>query len=58
MGNFIEELYYGNFDPQARSTRQNKAVHMQMEVLMLNEEFLTKALSGENKKKSLDFVNA
>ena len=29
-----------------------------MEVLMLNEEFLTEALSGENKKKFLDFVNA
>ena len=58
MGKFIEEFFYGNIDPQARSTKQNKAVHKQMEVLMLNEEFLTEALSGENKKKFLDFVNA
>ena len=58
MGKFIEEFYYGNLDPQARSTKQNKAVQKQMEVLMLNEEFLTEALSGENKKKFLDFVNA
>ena len=58
MGKFIEEFYYGNIDPQARSTKQNKAVQKQMEVLMLNEEFLTEALSGENKKKFLDFVNA
>ncbi len=58
MGKFIEEFYYGNIDPQARSTKQNKVVHKQMEVLMLNEEFLTEALSGENKKKFLDFVNA
>ena len=29
-----------------------------VEVLMLNEEFLTEAFSGENKKKFLDFVNA
>ena len=58
MGKFIEEFYYGNIDPQARSTKQNKAVHKHMEVLMLNEEFLTEALSGENKKKFLDFVNA
>ena len=58
MGKFIEEFFYGNIDPQARSTKQNKAVHKQMEVLMLNEEFLTEALSGENKKKCLDFVNA
>ena len=58
MGKFIEEFFYGNIDPPARSTKQNKAVHKQMEVLMLNEEFLTEALSGENKKKFLDFVNA
>ena len=58
MGNFIEEFYYGNIDPQARSTKQNKVVQKQMEVLMPNEEFLTEALSGENKKKFLDFVNA
>lgn len=36
MGKFIEEFYYGNIDPQARSTKQNKAVQKQMEVLMLN----------------------
>ena len=24
MGKFIEEFYYGNLDPQARSTKQNK----------------------------------
>ena len=58
MGKFIEEFYYGNIDPQARSTKQNKAVQKQMEVLMLNEEFLTEALSGENKKKFLYFANA
>ena len=57
MGKFIEEFYYGNIDPQARSTKQNKAVQKQMEALMLNEEFLTEQLSGE-KKKFLDFVNA
>jgi hypothetical protein len=30
MGKFIEEFYYGNIDPQARSTKQNKAVQKQM----------------------------
>ena len=53
MGKFIEEFYYGNLDPQARSTKQNKAVQKQMEVLMLNEDYLTENLSGESKKKSL-----
>lgn len=55
MSKFIEEFYYGNIDPQARSTKQNKTVQKQMEVLMLNEEFLTEALTGENKKKFLEF---
>ena len=58
MGKFIEEFYYGNLDPQARSTKENKAVQKQMEVLMLNEDFLTENLSGESKKKFLDIVNA
>ena len=47
MGKFIEEFYCGNIDPQARSTNQNKAVQKQMEVLMLNEDFLTERLSGD-----------
>ena len=58
MGKFIEEFYYGNLDPQARSTKQNKTVQKQMEVLMLNEDFLTEHLSGDVKKKFLDFCNA
>ena len=58
MANFIEEFYYGNLAPQARSTKQNKTVQKQMEILMLNEDFLTEHLSGESKKKFLDFVNA
>ena len=58
MGKFIEEFYYRNLDPQARSTKENKTVQKQMEVLMLNEDFLTENLSGESKTKFLDFVNA
>ena len=58
MKNFIEEFYYGNIEPQARSTKQNKAVQKQMKTLMTNEDFLTTALSDENKKQFLDYVNA
>ena len=58
MAKFIEELYYGNIDPQVRSTRQNNKYQKQMEILMLNEEFLTDNLTGENKKKFLEYVNA
>ncbi|MBO5090648.1 MAG: hypothetical protein J6C27_07060 [Clostridia bacterium] len=56
MANFIEEFFYGNLDPQARSTKQNKDVQKQMEILMNNEEKLTAALDDENKKLFLDFV--
>ena len=58
MTHFIEEFYYGNLDPQARSTKENKTVQKQMEILMLNEDFLTENLSGESKKKFLEFGNA
>ena len=57
MGKFIEEFYNGNIDPQARSTKQNKAVQKYMEVITLNEEILVETLSDENKKKFLDFTN-
>ena len=58
MSNFIEEFYYGNLDPQARSFRHNKKLRKQIETLMLNEEHLTEALSGESKKRFLDYTNA
>ena len=58
MANFIEEFFYGNIDPQARSTKQNKAVQKQMKILINNEEKLTAALDEENKKLFFDFANA
>ena len=58
MPRFIEEFYYGNIKPQARSTKQNKTVQKQMEILMKNEELLTNALSEEPKKWFLDYTNA
>ena len=58
MSWFIEEFYYENIDPQARSTKENKAVQKQMEILMNNEDLLTNALHNEQKKWFLDYVNA
>ena len=49
MPRFIEEFYCGNIDPQARSTKENKAVQNQMEILMNNEDLLTNALHNEQK---------
>ena len=58
MARFIEEFYYGNIEPQARSTKQNKTVQKQTEILMKNEEMLTYALTDELKKWFLDYTNA
>ena len=58
MSRFIEEFYYGNIDPQARSTKENKAVQKQMEILMKNEDLLTNALTDKPKKWFLEYVNA
>ena len=58
MPRFIEEFYYGNIDPQARSTKENKAVQQQMKILMNNEDLLTNTLTDNPKKWFLDYVNA
>ena len=58
MARFIEEFYYGNIDPQARSTKQNKTVQKEMAVLAKTGELLTNALTDELKKWFLDFTNA
>ena len=58
MARFIEEFYYGNIDPQARSTKKNKTVQKEMAVLTKTEELLTNALTDELKKWFLDFANA
>ena len=58
MTNFIEEFYYGNIDPQARSFEQNKKVQCDMQILTDNEDFLTDKLSGEAKKRFIQYVDA
>ena len=51
MNSFIEEFYYGNIDPQARSFEQNKKMQHNMQTLNESEGFLTDKLSGEEKKR-------
>ena len=46
MNSFIEEFYYGNIDPQARSSEQNKKVPRDMQTLNESEALLTDKLSG------------
>ena len=56
--NFIEEFYYGNLSPQARSSDQNPKVQKDMQTLSESEDFLTDKLSGEEKRRFISYVNA
>lgn len=51
MSGFIKKFYYGNIEPQSRSTRANKAISKQLEILSEAEEYLTNKLDGEEKNK-------
>ena len=58
MPRFIEQFYYGNIEPQERSTRMNDVVQKKLEIMVNNEELLTKALTDEKKQWFLDYVDA
>lgn len=58
MANFIEELFFGNIDPQRRGyTKDNHIVKVSDNINEL-EEKLTERLQGEDKGLFLDFCNA
>ena len=58
MPRFIEQFYYGNIEPQERSTKMNKSVQKQLEIMMKCEDLLTEALTDEKKQCFLDYVDA
>jgi len=58
MNSFFEEFYYGNIDPQACSFERNEKMQRDMQTLTDSEEFLTDKLSGEEKKRFLQYVDA
>ena len=58
MTNFLEELYYGNVDPQARGYRKGNHILKVSKSINELEEKLTERLSGEDKALFLDFCNA
>ncbi len=58
MTNFLEELYYGNLDPQARGYRKDSNILKVSENINELEEKITQRLNGEEKKLFLDFCNA
>ena len=58
MVNFIEELYYGNIEPQNKKGRESKNYSREMKVLSENEDILLEKLSLEDKKLFLEYVDA
>ena len=58
MIDFIKEFYYGNIDPQARSTKGSKTISKELSILSETEEYLATHLTGKDKDRFLDFANA
>ena len=54
MASFIEELYYGNINPNAKQFNVSSQYAKAMKTFCENEKILTKELSGNN----LDLFNA
>ena len=58
MKNFIEELYYGNIDPQNSGFEDDESVQRELRTISENEDWLTEHLTGEEKKRFLDVADA
>ena len=58
MKNMIEELYYGNIDPQNSGFEDNESVQHELRTISECEDWLTAHLTGEEKKRFLDFADA
>ncbi len=58
MKSFIEELYYGKIDPQNSGFEDDAGVQHELRTISENEDWLTDHLTGEEKKRFLDFADA
>ena len=58
MKSIIEELYYGNIDPQNSGFEDDESVQHELRMISENEDWLTEHLNGEEKKRFLDFADA
>ena len=58
MSNFIEDLYYGNIEPQELSTELSAKLKKKLGKLAEKEEQLTAKLNGEEKEQFLNYVSA
>ena len=58
MKSFIEELYYGNIDPHDSGFEDDESVQHELRTISESEDWLTDHLTGEEKKRFLDFADA
>ena len=58
MKSSIEELYYGNIDPQNSGFEDDESVQRELRTISENEDWLTEHLTGEEKKRFLAFADA
>ena len=58
MKSFIEELYYGNIDPQNSGFEDDESVRRGLRTISENEDWMTEHLTGEEKKRFLDYADA
>ena len=56
--NFIEELYYGNINPNEKRYKKTTPYDKALNTFTINEDKLKDALSGEHLKLFNDLVNA
>ena len=57
MSNIIEELYYGNIEPQELNSELSAKLKNKLSKLTENEEQLTAKLTDEDKEMLIDYVN-
>ena len=58
MSNIIEELFYGNLEPQELTTEITPSLKKKLRELVKKEEELTSKLSEEEKKLFLNYTSA
>ena len=58
MANFIQDFYYGKFEPWARRARPDSEAQKISETLSHNEEYLLDSLSGDDLILFQDYVAA
>ena len=58
MSNIIEELFYGNLEPQELTTEITPRLKKKLRELVKKEEELTSKLSEEEKKLFLNYTSA